>query len=27
MGEAFDKAGMADRLNPLLPGESLELDL
>ena len=27
MGEAFDKAGMADQLNPLLPGESLELDL
>jgi len=27
MGEAFDKAGMAEQLNPLLPGESLELDL
>ena len=27
MGEAFDKAGMADRLHPLLPGGSLEVEI
>jgi L-ascorbate metabolism protein UlaG (beta-lactamase superfamily) len=27
MGESFDKAGMAERLHPLLPGKSFELEI